>query len=770
MKNPNQIEIGASRLIPSAFVLCLSSGVHELAVTRLASVHFFHDMAYLLVAICLLAMGTGAALSSTRLFSKVSPISAMIAWGFATSLCAVTSNLGTWAWWSGLFAAPMIVTGLFLALTYRRVFEVPSHPAGTGAGKFEYLYISEIAGFAIGLGIAGPLLLPHAGPSGTMAVSAILPGGWALLFTGKSKPAALVSMILAAAVMVLTATNWHTRGIERFLETGMTHLSQGVLRGELKRIASRWSAFARTDLARDPTGMALIYTDGMFCARAPSWNGEANRFALPREEGMAALKRVPYEIRPAGSVLVMGSGAGFDTAIALQHGAGRVEAVEVNPDMAAIASGLSGTTGSTYLDPRVKTTISEARKFAETFHGTVDHISLSLMETSPASVRGRSHVHASTLTVEAFKRYLSILNPGGIISVINNTRPFHDRCAAAAARASAPLRGGVISLTSGSDPAPDVDGNNFRHLLMVSPKPFTSEEIERIRSISSSGGWSVNLVGSPESYPTDERPFIFSGETLPLHGLAAMASGAALFCLLLPVAGAIALVGRRRSKGKGKKNLAEGLVEPYGIAALISISISLFLAAAGVSAAQVGLLHRAGQAIGEPDTATGVSLAAMVAGSGAGALWWGKFRDRIMKSSWGIRGLALGWGPCLVGFVLLGLTSGAGAAWLSRISNPGAGSASAMLAALFFAPAGLPFLEAMKALSGEGLLEKGPIPEISPLGIGLMADGCGAVFGTGIAVTIAPHLGISALFYSAAVLVAISGTVILRHFRLRMAE
>lgn len=757
-------------LLSAAFVICVSSGIHELAITRLASAYFFHDIAYLSVSACLLALGTGAAAGTTGILSKISPWSVMVAWGFLSSVCAVCASLGTWAWWSGIFALPMVATGLFLALAYVETSRVCTPGLKISENGFEFLYAIEIAGFSAGLGIFGPLLLPLAGPEAAIAFSAILPPLWALVApkgdTGlqshdaltttpnafhaprskTSLQAAGVTVLVAIAASLATSGFIPGIGTKRTMESGMTHLSEGVMKGRMKKAGETWSAFAKTDLAYDSTGMAMVFTDGMFCARAPSWDGSTADFDSPSTREMASFKRVPYILRPPGTVLVMGSGAGFDNAVALQNGAGRVIAVEVNPDMVAVASSLSGTTGVTYLDPRVNIEIAEARKFAETFTGKVDHISLSLMETSPASIRGRTHVHTSTLTVEAFKLYLSLLKPHGIITVINNTQAFHDRCAAAARAALGQGTGGIVSLEPSAkqkeNNSNDSNNNNFRYQLMVSREPFSPGESETLDRMAKNRHLILGRHSTGCDGPTDDKPFFFSGELAPLHGWAAMAAGLSVFAVLFPATGFILL---RHGKKAGKSSTGK-----FGITWLLKgmlpISTALFLASAGVSACQVGVLHRAGQIIGTPSISMGTGLAAMVAGAGAGALVWGRLRKGLQNRP----AVFTGWIPAVISFTVMGMGSRMAAAQLAGVANPAAGLAAAALTALFFIPAGIPFLEAMKGISCQGVPKTAVPLKNPPQGIGLMADGCGAVFGAGIAVVAAPHLGIASLFHIAA--------------------
>ena len=120
-------------------------------------------------------------------------------------------------------------------------------------------------------------------------------------------------------------------------------------------------------------------------------------------------------------VLIVGAGSGTDTAVALSHGAGHVDAVEIDPLLQDI--GIRKHPDHPYSDPRVDRTIDDGRAFLSRHTDRFDLVvfalpdSLTLVSTS-ANVRLESFL----FTLEAFKAVRSHLNDDGIFVLYNYYR------------------------------------------------------------------------------------------------------------------------------------------------------------------------------------------------------------------------------------------------------------------------------------------------------------------------------------------------------------
>jgi spermidine synthase len=126
---------------------------------------------------------------------------------------------------------------------------------------------------------------------------------------------------------------------------------------------------------------------------------------------------MPYRFYPSPpSVLVLGSGMGNDVAAALRNGAGRVEAVEIDPLILKLGRDLHFE--HPYQSPRVHVTVDDARSYIENSHDRFDLIVFSLLDSHTTTshftnIRIDNYVY----TREAFERAQQLLNPDGLFIV-----------------------------------------------------------------------------------------------------------------------------------------------------------------------------------------------------------------------------------------------------------------------------------------------------------------------------------------------------------------
>jgi spermidine synthase len=126
---------------------------------------------------------------------------------------------------------------------------------------------------------------------------------------------------------------------------------------------------------------------------------------------------MPYRFYPAPpSVLVLGSGMGNDVAAALRNGAGRVEAIEIDPLILKLGRELHFE--HPYQSPRVHVTVDDARSYIENSHDQFDLIVFSLLDSHTTTshftnIRIDNYVY----TREALQRARQLLKPDGLFIV-----------------------------------------------------------------------------------------------------------------------------------------------------------------------------------------------------------------------------------------------------------------------------------------------------------------------------------------------------------------
>ncbi|MCO4763195.1 MAG: hypothetical protein KC502_16880, partial [Myxococcales bacterium] len=477
------------------------------------------------------------------------------------------------------------------------------------------------------------------------------------------------------------------------------------LNNHMRRVAARehdvqqvtsHSAWARTDwLTAAAEDMSWIFVEGRFVARSVRWDGHAKQFSSARVERLATLKRAPWRAgRPSTSALVVGAGGGFDVAIALQEGADRVTAVELNPATIAFARRDGDRNGRIFERADVDVIVGEARRWAATEPVRFDHIQLALMETAPGGVRGRSTAHARLLTLEALAMWRQRLTDSGVLTLV-----FGDKARWALAISQ-------LSRTHGDNWAghvwaaalpqkPHQRGTQtrahqpFSHVVLYSPTAWLPAEVARLGRFAAAAGAAVAALTEAQAGAARAPPSFTLAKAVTDNFIAKHPGARGhlhwLFAILasLLLAG---LIGRKRASAGPR--LAAGLAG-FGLAWL-----------------QISVIQWVTAALGAPALALGLSIAAMLVGAAVGTLvnWHGR------------------------GLLAAGLFALVGALAMPPVAEFAAGK-SHLLAALMMLscvllvslPLGLPWLAALAKATAYGD-DEGRI---------VAADGLGAVVGAG---------------------------------------
>jgi SAM-dependent methyltransferase len=212
-------------------------------------------------------------------------------------------------------------------------------------------------------------------------------------------------------------------------------------------------------------------------------------YLLTRDAGVAGYK----------DVLVIGAGSGNDVAAALRFGAERVDAVDIEPVILDI--GRAAHPNAPYADARVRTHLTDGRRFVARTDETYDLVAYALpdslmLHSGYASLRLESFL----FTKEAFEAVRSRLRPGGIFALYNVYRQWWVAARVAAlARAAFGVEPIVISLPYRPEIGPDSPTGGAMTMVLVSNG--RSDRLEAIRG---------RLRGA-ESFWVNEQPKVNEG-------------------------------------------------------------------------------------------------------------------------------------------------------------------------------------------------------------------------------------------------------------------
>jgi hypothetical protein len=247
---------------------------------------------------------------------------------------------------------------------------------------------------------------------------------------------------------------------------------------------ARWSPYYKITVAPKKPGVSVLSVNGI-----PHQVIES--VALRRAD--EPLYFVPYRRlagNPLASVLIVGAGNGSDIAIALAAGAKHIDAVEIDPEIAAIGRALNP--DRPYANPAVSVHIDDGRAFLQNARARYDLIIFALPD-SLSLVSGQSSLRLESylFTSEAMATARAHLTPAGAFVMYNYYRQpwLLDRLAR------------TLDLTYGHAPCSDsVGGSGNRFSLLTIGL--------RAGAVRCAGVWNPGnrVVPAPAD---DDHPFLY---------------------------------------------------------------------------------------------------------------------------------------------------------------------------------------------------------------------------------------------------------------------
>jgi hypothetical protein len=529
------------------FLLSAATLLFEINLTRLFSIAQFYHFAFMIVSIALLGYGaSGTALSIFPALGKRDPGQSLRSLSLAAGLCMLGSYLLTnWlpfdsfsiAWdrrQAGILvlyylalAAPFFFSGMATGLLLS-AFPKAAGPVyavnllGSSAGCLAALAAPAFFGgegcvtLSAGLAVLAALA---AGPSGGSAESGKeRASGNRPSTIRRSGPRGIflpgVMLILALLASSDAALRLLGQDGFGFLEVRLSpykSLSYAMQQPGAEIVYRRWNAFSRVDVVRSPGIHSLPGLSYRYLQPLPDQDGllidgdDLSPVADPAgDAGFAPyLTAAPaFALRPQADVLVLEPRGGLDVLTALNLGARRVTAVEVNPLVVDAA-------GDIYGDPRVETILESDRSYIRRTPQRFDLILLSLASTyHPVRSGAYSLAEDYRYTVECFQDVLSRLNPGGMLAA---TRWLQYP-------PSEELRTFALAVTAlenlGADPRTQVAawrGYNTATIL-VKESPFTGEELRVLREFTAN--LAFDLIYAPDIREEETNRFNILPESI----------------------------------------------------------------------------------------------------------------------------------------------------------------------------------------------------------------------------------------------------------------
>lgn len=648
-----------ARVLVAVGLLSASALALEVAWVRVLSVALWYHFASLVVSAAVLGFGLSGmllALFPTWLQGDVQRRGTLMATAGAASVVVGLAALSAvpfdpfrlmlepvqlvyaLVWWTAI-TAPFLGIGACIGLL------LAAHSAQIGR-----LYGADLLGAGLGAG-AVVLAFRPLGGSGTVVACAALAFASAAALGGRRRVAApAVVGLIGCLVLLPNADDWLEVRLTSDKQAAPGMSMERFLADPGRRVHSSWNALSRVDLVRGDQGMHILIDGGAAWVRVPSLGKPLDE--LPPMRDIAAL---PMVVAPPESVLVIGSGAGWEVVAAYTHGAERITAVELNPGITDLLDDeLAEATRGLFASPRVELVTGEGRSFlaraTERWDAIIGMHTISNAATASGSGRlAEGHL----FTEEAFDDYLAHLTDDGLLYLTRPEEQFPKLVLTARdalARAGAADPGAHLAVVR-TRPQPG-DAYSFTAGLLVGRSPFTDEQVRALRAEASALSLDVLLADGLGAAPypelvaggsaahwaqelgvdmrpaTDVRPFFNQRRTwsslrpsdlrdvlsqgdrgrraledrpvaeVSLVVLALLAVVVAAACTLLPL-----WLGRRRLTAPRRTPL-------LGYFALLGVSY-LFV--------ELALVHSLTLFLGHPTLAFAVVVGAMLIASGVGA-------------------------------------------------------------------------------------------------------------------------------------------------------
>ena len=407
---------------------------YELLLLRLFAIIQWHHFAYLAISVALLgigAAGTFVTLARRALLATYPHSFFLAAAAFAVAAVACFAaaerlpfNALEIAWNPAEFLGLTAIYLLLLIPFFCAATALCIAYSGFG-GSIPQLYGADILGAGLGsLGLLALLFFLH--PADALRVICALglaaaalaawpaARGWAavLALAGLAGP-----WLLPAPALDLIASDY--KDLSQALRVkGARIVAQrtsplGVVTALESPLAPlRHAPGLSLNAAAGPPAQLGLFVDGQSAGAVIRYDGTPLAYL---GDTTAAL---PYRLLQRPRVLVLGAGAGSDVLQALAHGARRVDAVELDGQIAAmVQEDLAAFSGRPYSAPGVHLHVAEVRGFIAASRDGFDLIQVALLDSFGSSAAGLGSLNESSLyTVEALEAYLQRLAPGGLLA------------------------------------------------------------------------------------------------------------------------------------------------------------------------------------------------------------------------------------------------------------------------------------------------------------------------------------------------------------------
>jgi hypothetical protein len=511
------------------FFVAMAALCLEVILTRIFSYSIWYHFAYLTINIALLGFG-----SSGSILSAYPAIIENDRWKIFLIICTILSAISTITCFlvfashplqpQSIFASPLRFS--FSLILYYAGVALPFFFAGSAIAislavfseNVSYLYFWDLCGAALG-SLLSLLLMNLVGPSGGIFVcAAILLAAGCCFAMQISKRISLVMGLMAMGTIFLipyvkdkiTIVPCSSKVLSRVFEHPDRY----------KILFTEWNAINRVDVyksVRDKYNpfvhitvsniYAGVYPDFHYMQYDAHNGSNIFHFTDDLNEFKFldySILKTPYLLLERPKVLIIGVGGGIDVINAYKNNASSITAVELQPIAVKILKGqFSEWNGNIFNKYRhINLIPAEGRNFINSNREYFDLIQITVTDTFAAINTGAYLLMESYIYTEnACSRYFDRLTENGIMCIIPGDHVFQGSAEIAPLNTRLVLEFLNVLRSKGiASPlshiavvgmSVNIPGNNMGYVPLLKKKPFTEEDMGKIRSFASRMGFSI---------------------------------------------------------------------------------------------------------------------------------------------------------------------------------------------------------------------------------------------------------------------------------------
>lgn len=433
--------VPSKRLFLAIFIISAASLSFEIIITRISSIIFTFNYAFIIVSLAILGLGCGGIFAfyklraqETRILNNIYNVLSLYGSLFALSVTffiILVTSLPFFIYSIPFFIIsfiPFFFAGFLLAIIFRaipqesfKIYAFDLLGASTGV-IFVILALNKFGGVDIVLFIS---IL------GLIAAFLFLKRDNIRIGRGSVKIfGTVVGVALFSIVLFVTNIFFGFLGEIPTRNEPLKELSSALTNYNSEIIESRWSTFGRVDLVKfldDDRSMSL-FIDGAAGTEMDKFDGNIeNTYDNMEFLGDHLTGAFPFLLlkeNEKNNMLIIGPGGGREVLLGLVNKVGNIKAVEVNKDFVEIVKDYKDYNGGIYTDfKNVDVIVKEGRDFIRNTKDKFDIIMLTVPVTkSSRSIEGYALTENYLLTVESIKDYFSHLTEEGrMIVVLHNS-------------------------------------------------------------------------------------------------------------------------------------------------------------------------------------------------------------------------------------------------------------------------------------------------------------------------------------------------------------